>query len=64
MTTSALARSYFVKARKRLRALLVLLEDDDDFIPTDEYTREEAERAVADAKFVLGLLHAFPDPAR
>jgi len=133
MTTSALARSYFEKARKRRRALLVLLEDDaysdvvreaqelvelalkgmlrfvgveppkrhdvgelllhhrdrlpaavagvvdrlalishrlrqerevafygdDDFIPTDEYTRNEADAAVADAQFVLDLLGAF-----
>jgi HEPN domain-containing protein len=133
MTTRALARSYFTKARKRLRALEVLLEDqafsdvireaqelvelalkgmlrfcgveppkrhdvgplllehrerlpadvaavadrlaeislrlrqereasfygDDDFIPTEEYTRAEGETAVADAKFVLGLLPAF-----
>jgi HEPN domain-containing protein len=135
MTTRALARSYFLKARKRLRALLVLLEDeaysdvireaqelvelalkgmlrsvgveppkrhdvgpllvvhrerlpadvaavvekladishrlrqerevsfygDDDCIPTDEYTRDEAERAVDDARFVLDLVRAFPD---
>ncbi len=133
MTTSALARSYFVKARKRRRALEVLLEDgaysdvvreaqelvepalkgmlrfvgveppkrhdvgtllvqhrdrlpervaevaerlaeishrlrqereaafygDDDFIPTDEYTRDEAQAAVDDARFVLGLIDAF-----
>jgi HEPN domain-containing protein len=133
MTTDALARSYFEKARKRIRALEVLLEDeafsdvvreaqelvelalkgmlrfcgveppkrhdvgplivehrerlpaevasvadrladisrrlreerevsfygDDDFIPTAEYSRIEGESAVADAKFVLGLLTAF-----
>jgi len=134
MTTDALARSYFSKARKRLRALEVLLEDeafsdvvreaqelvelalkgmlrfcgveppkrhdvgplllqernrlpaevsgaaerlaeisgrlrqdreisfygDEDFVPTDEYTRADAEAAVSDAKFVLALLNAFP----
>lgn len=32
---------------------------DEDFIPTDEYTREEAHAAVGDARFVLGLIDFF-----
>jgi len=134
MTSVTLARSYFDKARKRLRALTVLLEDeaysdvvreaqelvelalkgmlrfigveppkqhdvghllldhrdrlplavaqgaerladishrlrkerefafygDEDFIPTEEYTRDEAAAAVQDARFVLGLVDEFP----
>ena len=32
---------------------------DEDFIPTDEYTRAEAETALADCHFVVGLLDAF-----
>jgi HEPN domain-containing protein len=32
---------------------------DEDFIPTDEYTREEAAAALADCRFVVGLLDAF-----
>jgi hypothetical protein len=135
VTSVTLARSYFTKARKRLRALATLLEDeaysdvireaqelvelalkgmlrfvgveppkqhdvgqlllahrerlpaqvaavaerlaeisrrlrkerefafygDEDFIPTDEYTREEAEAALEDARFVVALLDPFPD---
>jgi hypothetical protein len=134
MTSISLARSYFEKARKRLRALTVLLEDgaysdvvreaqelvelalkgalrfvgveppkqhdvgrlllehrdrlptrvtaaaerladishrlrkerefafygDEDFIPTEEYSRDEAAAAVEDARFVVSLLDAFP----
>ena len=134
MTSVTLARSYFEKARKRLRALSVLFEDaaysdvvreaqelvelalkgalrfvgieppkqhdvgglvlehrhrfpgpvaaaaerlasishrlrkerefafygDEDFIPTEEYTRDEAGAALEDAQFVVGLLDAFP----
>ena len=134
MTSVTLARSYFEKARKRLRALGVLFDDgaysdvvreaqelvelalkgalrfvgveppkqhdvgplvllhrerlpstvaaaadrlaaiskwlrkerefafygDEDFIPTDNYTREEAAAALADARFVVSLLGAFP----
>jgi HEPN domain-containing protein len=137
MTTEALARSYFQKARKRLRALQVLLDDeaysdvvreaqelvelalkgmlrfigveppkrhdvgplilqhrdrlpapvadaaerlneisqrlrderevafygDEDFIPTDEYTRADAGEAMGDARFVLELLESFPEPS-
>lgn len=136
MTSLSLAHSYFEKARKRLRALRVLLEDeaysdvvreaqelvelalkgmlrfigleppkwhdvgplviehrdrlppsvaaaadrlaeishrlrqerefafygDDEFIPTDEYTREEAQAALDDACFVLSMIDAFRDP--
>jgi len=135
MTSVTLARSYFQKARKRLRALTVLFEDeaysdvvreaqelvelalkgalrfvgveppkqhdvgalvvehadrlpasvaavaqrlatvshrlrkerefsfygDEDFIPTEEYTREEAAAALEDARFVVSLLDAFPE---
>lgn len=32
---------------------------DDDFIPTDEDTRDEAQAAVDDARFVLGPIDAF-----
>ena len=134
MTSVSLARSYFEKARKRLRALATLLEDeaysdvmreaqelvelalkgmlrfvgveppkqhdvgrllvqhrerlpegvaaevdrlaaisrrlrkerefafygDEDFIPTEEYTRDDAEAALDDARFVLSFLDAFP----
>jgi HEPN domain-containing protein len=135
MTSVTLARAYFDKARKRLRALAVLLEDDaysdvireaqelielvlkgmlrfvgieppkqhdvgplllehrdrlpepvaaaadrlaaishrlrqerefafygdETFIPTEQYTREDATAALADAQFAVGLLSAFPD---
>ncbi len=134
MTSVTLARSYFEKARKRLRALRTLFEDeaysdvvreaqelvelalkgalrfvgveppkrhdvgqlllqhrdrlpaevaaaaerlaaishrlrkerefafygDEDFIPTEEYTRDEAAAALEDARFVVGVLDAFP----
>jgi len=33
---------------------------DEDFIPTEEYTREEAAAALDDARFVVELLEAFP----
>lgn len=33
---------------------------DDDFIPTEEYRREDAEAALADARFVVGLIGHFP----
>jgi len=133
MTSVTLARSYFEKARKRLRALGVLFDDaaysdvvreaqelvelalkgalrfvgieppkqhdvgplllryrdrlpaevaaaaerladisrrlrkerefafygDEDFVPTDRYTRDEAAAALADARFVAGLLDSF-----
>lgn len=135
MTSVTLARSYFEKARKRLRALGVLFEDeaysdvvreaqelvelalkgalrfvgieppkqhdvgpllrqhahrlplalaeaaerlatisrrlrkerefsfygDEDFVPTERYTREEASQALDDARFVVSLLQAFPE---
>ncbi len=135
MTSVTLARSYFEKARKRLRALQTLFEDeaysdvvreaqelvelalkgvlrfvgveppkqhdvgglllqhrdrlpaalaavadrlaeishrlrkerefsfygDEDFIPTEEYTRDEAAAALDDARFVVELLALFPD---
>jgi HEPN domain-containing protein len=134
MTSVSLARAYFEKARKRLRALTTLFEDeaysdvmreaqelvelalkgmlrfvgveppkqhdvgrlllqhrerlpqvvatevdrlaaisrrlrkerefafygDEDFIPTEEYTRADAEAAVDAARFVLSFLDAFP----
>jgi HEPN domain-containing protein len=133
MTSVSLARSYFEKARKRLRALATLFEDeaysdvmreaqelvelalkgmlrfvgveppkqhdvgrlllqhrerlpervaaevdrlaaisrrlrkerefafygDEDFIPTEEYTPDDAEEALDDARFVLSFLDAF-----
>jgi len=136
VTSVTLARSYFVKCRKRLRALHTLFEDaaysdviresqelvelalkgmlrfvgieppklhdvgsllvqhrdrlpaeaaaaaerlaaishrlrkerefafygDEDFIPTEEYTREEAAAALDDARFTVALLDAFPVP--
>jgi len=33
---------------------------DEDFIPTEEYTRNEAGAALEDAQFVVRLLDAFP----
>lgn len=33
---------------------------DDDFIPTEEYTRADAETALDDARFALGLVEEFP----
>lgn len=33
---------------------------DEDFIPTEEYTRDDAAVALADARFVVGLPAAFP----
>ncbi|TMA93379.1 MAG: HEPN domain-containing protein, partial [Deltaproteobacteria bacterium] len=133
MTSISLARSYFLKARKRLRALEILFDEeaysdvvreaqelvelalkgmlrfigieppkqhdvgplllqyrdrlppsvgagaerlaeishrlrkerefafygDEDFIPTDEYTREQAAEAVEDTRWVVGLLDPF-----
>ncbi|MCW5890154.1 MAG: HEPN domain-containing protein [bacterium] len=35
---------------------------DDEFIPTDEYTRDEAQAALDDACFVLSMLDAFQGP--
>lgn len=32
---------------------------DEDFIPTEQYTREEAAQALDDARFVVGLIEAF-----
>jgi hypothetical protein len=134
MTSTTLARSYFEKARKRIRALQVLFDDegysdvireaqelvelvlkgmlrfvgieppkqhdvggllvehrdrlparvadaaarlaeishrlrkerefafygDDDFIPTEEYTRADAQAALDDARFALSLVDEFP----
>jgi HEPN domain-containing protein len=134
MTSLTLARAYFEKARKRLRALTTLFEDeaysdvvreaqelvelalkgmlrfvgieppkqhdvgalllehaerlpaavaaeverlasmskrlrkerefafygDEDFIPTEEYTRDDAAAALADARLVIGLIGHFP----
>jgi HEPN domain-containing protein len=34
---------------------------DEDFIPTDEYTYEEAAAALEGARFVVGLLESFPE---
>jgi hypothetical protein len=34
---------------------------DEDFIPTDEYTRTEAEGALEDARFVVSLIDPFPN---
>lgn len=34
---------------------------DEDFIPTDEYGREEAAAALEDARFVVSLLDSFPE---
>jgi hypothetical protein len=34
---------------------------DEDFIPTEEYTREEAAAALEDARFVVGLIDEFPE---
>lgn len=33
---------------------------DDDFIPTDEYTLDDAQAALDDARFALGMLSEFP----
>ncbi len=33
---------------------------DEDFIPTEEYTRDDASAALDDARFVVALLDAFP----
>ena len=33
---------------------------DDNFIPTEEYGRDDAARALGDAQFVVSLLDAFP----
>lgn len=33
---------------------------DEDFIPTEEYTREDAQSALDDARFTLTLVDAFP----
>lgn len=35
---------------------------DEDFIPAEEYTHEEAKEAIADARFAVRLLDAFPVP--
>jgi HEPN domain-containing protein len=34
---------------------------DEDFIPTEEYTREEAEQALRDARFAVSLIDSFPE---
>lgn len=33
---------------------------DEDFIPTEEYTREDAQAALDDARFALSLVDSFP----
>jgi len=33
---------------------------DDDFVPTEEYTADDARAALDDARFVVGLLDPFP----
>jgi hypothetical protein len=33
---------------------------DEDFIPTEEYTSKDAQKALDDARFVLSLIDAFP----
>jgi HEPN domain-containing protein len=61
MTNGGLAKSYMFKAEKRLKILSVLLEEerelsfygDIDFIPTEEYSREDALQAIEDAKFIV-----------
>jgi hypothetical protein len=34
---------------------------DEDFIPTEEYTRDDAQTALDDARFVLSFIDAFPE---
>jgi len=61
MTNGGLAKSYMFKAEKRLKILSILLEEerelsfygDIDFIPTEEYSREDALQAIEDAKFIV-----------
>jgi hypothetical protein len=62
VTSVSLARSYFTKARKRLRAKEreFAFYGDEDFIPTEEYPRQDAGAALDDARFVAGLLGSFP----
>jgi HEPN domain-containing protein len=36
---------------------------DEDFIPTEEYTRDDAQAALDDARFVASLIAAFPPAA-
>jgi HEPN domain-containing protein len=33
---------------------------DEDFIPTEEYTSDDAQKALDDARFVLSLVDSFP----
>lgn len=36
---------------------------DTDFVPTEQYSRDDADRALADARFVLSCLEAFREPS-
>ena len=56
MTATSLAQSYLLKALVRLEVLELYLSKgafygDADFLPTEEYTREQAARALSDARF-------------
>lgn len=44
-----LAKNYLIKSKKRLKALYVC------FIPTEEYSKEDAVRALKDAEFVASI---------
>lgn len=67
MANLTLAQSYLLKAKKRLKVLDLLFAEeaysdvirelafsgDVDFIPTAEYSKEDAERAISDSRFVV-----------
>ncbi len=65
MTLEDLSKSYIKKAKVRLEMLEFLFqkkaysdvvrEGDIDFIPTEEYTEEDAKFAIDGAKFVMSL---------
>ncbi|GEM_PF-1168478 len=70
MKNLSLAKSYLDKARKRLKTLSLLLEEDDysdvvrdelsfygdiDFIPSEQYSKDDAQRAIDDAVFAVQM---------
>lgn len=56
MTNLDLAASYLRKAQVRLEVLdLLAFHGDIDFVPSEEYSRSDADSAIEAARFVVGV---------
>ena len=58
MTATSLAQSYLLKAILRLEVLEFY--GDADFLPTEEYTREQAAQALSEACFCAEMAVGSP----